>query len=148
MLTNPLDFGQFSLLEFQPPDPAAGANYVFPVPIGTLYELICLSFLFSTDAGVGNRYLSLNIENPSRDIYFKAPLVKPFVANTTNQLSFGAGFSHASQGDAHVPTTGSWPLHLLVPGPHLFVISVLGIKVGDAFTDISGWFHQRIITRA
>lgn len=147
MLANPLDYGQFSLLEFSPVNPIAGVDYLFTIPAGVLFEIICLSFLFTTDANAANRYLALQVEDPSGDIYFKSSLPAAFTASGSNQISFGAGYSWASPGGAHIPTAGSWPLHLLVPGPHILSITVANIQVADAFTDIRGWFHQRIITR-
>ncbi|GAH58164.1 unnamed protein product, partial [marine sediment metagenome] len=125
----------------------AGVEYLFTIPSGVLFEIICLSFTFTTDANVADRFIALQIEDPGGDIYFKSLLPAPLVASGTNQISFGAGYAHPSQGDAHKPTTGSWPVHLLIPGPHIISITVANIQAADAITDIRGWFHERIITR-
>lgn len=138
---------QFSNYPYSPLNPAAGVQLVQNIASGVIWELISISFLFTADANVADRFISLNLEDTGADIFFKSLLPAAFVASGANQISFGAGYAHPSQGDAHTPTTGSWPVGLFMPGPYRLSIRIANIQAGDQISDVHGFFHQRLITR-
>ena len=78
------------IVTITPPAPAAGADFVFAVPIGTLILPISFSCQFVTDATAVTRTMILETFDGT-DYTFLTPAQFLHVAGTTKQYNFQAG---------------------------------------------------------
>lgn len=125
--------------------PAAGVAVDWDVPLDESWELVSISFLFTTDATVANREVTAVIL--SRD-----GALTPFsvAANLSQAASLGIAYTFAALGVlGDLDAVGATqrvaipaPVGLIVPGGGRFVFSATNLQAGDAFSAIAGIFRK------
>lgn len=135
-LNNPYSPGQFYLTQQTIANPGAGNEAALTIPPGYAYELLSIAFLFTAGVTVGNRIVSLSLEDLSGNVLFRSTLQDAVVASMPVYVRVGAGFVPRNPAAGVFPSELSWPVDLLMLGHNTLNIRIHNIKGGDAITDI------------
>jgi len=88
--------------------PAAGAEQVFTVPAGHLYNVIAIRQSITTSATVANRTISITFDNGTTNFYF-TPLTPNVTAGLTRTLLLIPGIANETAFDTAAAIRFSMP---------------------------------------
>jgi len=138
---NPVDTAVFDLVTTIIPNPAAGADLSWPVPVNSRIEIIYLGFIFASDANAANRFPTILGATPTLNQTMAASTVAQ-AASKTYGWAFVAGLPEtANLAAANVVVVPMSPKLILEPGDALETY-IIGMQAGDAITSIITRYKQ------
>lgn len=115
------------------PDPGAGSGLIFKLDARWWWRFVSARFLLSTDANVGNRFVTVDYCDPEGTAWIRNPSLTVFAANVVNQEFDFAIRSVDVSGIAGEPQFASL-VPAIIPGGWQLRVNIDGIKAGDTIT--------------
>jgi len=120
--------------------PAAGIEFAYTIMNKVTAKLVFLTFVFTTDANVGDRHVHVTREIYGANLYLGAPSVA-CVANKAYRFYCGTGYSNnLMTTDTH--RFVNFPDIRVFPEFSILTTLTTGIQAGDTFTDIRFIFEM------
>ena len=123
--------------------PAAGADFVIPIPdAGNIWEIVAVRARFVTSNAVANRFLTFNVKDAAGSVVFQTAFGTAQTASITEGVVLSKMFSSVS-GDVTNTKIVTLPLP---EGPYLprwTINSVTtAIDTADQWSQIEVWYKQ------
>jgi hypothetical protein len=123
-------------------NPAAGANFTHSVPNGSEQKLHACSFLFTTDATVATRLVTMSLQDSVNNILvFSAP-VAPQTASLAISYSFARGFQATQPAANAVQSLPLWDIR--GDAGQQFASNIITIQAGDQISNIECILEETI----
>ena len=122
------------------PNPAAGADLSFTVPVGVLWNVVSITALFTASAGVANRTISFVAKDQNAKIAYQYAIGTALTAGQTCTYTFSEDVvtptSSANGGNILEPLPSTW-----FPSNWTFGTSTANIQSGDQWSVVGAWIQ-------
>jgi len=126
------------------PQPAAGQNLQFTVPVGYRFKLISTYLSMVTDANVGDRLLFVQVAGPNGAFFrFQPPYI--IVAGETRYLTLATNVPQIAHSATNMSSVIPLPTDLTLEEGTTITIGLLGIQVGDQFSAAVGQLLSQFV---
>jgi hypothetical protein len=110
-------------LQVANPAPATANVLVYTVPAGQTVNLDSLTFIYTSDATVGNRAVTVNITDAAGNLVARSPAFSAIPASTVNTYSgwIGNSLTGAATGNSYgplpnIPLQSGWQVRIVTTG--------------------------------
>jgi hypothetical protein len=126
------------------PQPAAGQNLQFTVPVGYRFKLISTYLSMVTDANVGDRLLFVQVAGPNGAFFrFQPPYI--IVAGETRYLTLATNVPQIAHSAINMSSVIPFPTDLTLEEGTTITIGLVGIQVGDQFSAAVGQLLSQFV---
>ena len=126
------------------PQPAAGQNLQFTVPVGYRFKLISTYLSMVTDANVGDRILFVQVAGPNGAFFrFQPPYI--IVAGETRYLTLATNVPQIAHSATNMSSIIPFPTDLTLEEGTTITIGLIGIQVGDQFSAAVGQLLSQFV---
>lgn len=126
------------------PQPAAGQNLQFTVPVGYRFKLISTYLSMVTDANAGDRLLFVQVAGPNGTFYrFQPPYI--IVAGETRYLTLATNVPQIAHSATNMSSIIPFPTDLTLEEGTTITVGLIGIQVGDQFSAAVGQLLSQFV---
>ena len=126
------------------PQPAAGQNLQFTVPVGYRFKLISTYLSMVTDANVGDRLLFVQVAGPNGAFFrFQPPYI--IVAGETRYLTLATNVPQIAHSATNMSSIIPFPTDLTLEEGTTITVGLIGIQVGDQFSAAVGQLLSQFV---
>ena len=126
------------------PQPAAGQNLQFTVPVGYRFKLISTFLTMVTDANVGDRILFVQVAGPNGAFFrFQPPYI--IVAAETRYLTLATNVPQVAHSATNMSAVIPFPTDLTLEEGTTITVGLVGIQVGDQFSAAVGQLLSQFV---
>lgn len=122
------------------PNPAAGADLSFTVPIGVLWNVVSITALFTASAGVANRTVNFQVKDQNGKLAYQYAIGTALTAGQTCTYTFSEDVvtptSSANGGVVLEPLPSTW-----FPSDWSFGTVTTNIQTGDQWSVVGAWIQ-------
>lgn len=141
---NPVNSNVFDLVTTIIPDPGAGNDIAWPCPANSRVEFIYLGFIFTTNANVADRYISILGATPTLNQTMGSSSIAQPATNTWGRAFVASLSQEVDLSAVNIVVTPISPFLTLEPGDSLETM-VHNIQAGDTIASIITRYRQWVI---
>jgi hypothetical protein len=134
-LLNPFNSNVFDVVTLNPANPGAGANLAYNCPDNCRLEILSCNFLFTADANVANRYITLSCTDATA-IWGVSRSQVPHTAGLSWNYFFETGLIDEIDLSAGSILIEPLAYQVFLDVGTFFTLNVTNIQVGDALSGI------------
>lgn len=139
--TYPDTYDRIDVFTSPVPAPVAGADLVYTVPVGVLWNVISITALFTASAGVANRTVNFFVKNEGGKIVYQYAIGTALTAGQTCTYTFSEDVvtptPSANGGVILEPLPSTW-----FPSNWSFGTTTTNIQSGDQWSALGVWIQS------
>lgn len=133
---HPLNSEVFNLFTYNPAQPAAGINMIFPCPANTRLEILAVTLTLTLDATVANRVFSIAAYDGSTNFQYSTHNIL-LAASVSRMFYASQGAEHMLIASVNSRPTMKLPINMLLDPGDSLVTDIFNIQATDQISDIT-----------